>query len=148
MVRLYIGGIPPGITAEELAQRFVSFGAVAACEIAPAKEYSKLHACSPPELYPRNFGFVTLEPKDDQSLRRALQVYNGCKWRGAVMRCYVAKDSGVERVAKEIAEEMQLKLEVSGGWRRSGPLAFRRRARRELTAAPTAAAAAAAAGAT
>ena len=33
MVRLYIGGLAPDITAVDLQQRFVSFGAVQDCEV-------------------------------------------------------------------------------------------------------------------
>ncbi len=37
-VRLFVGGLPVGVRAEELVQRFASFGAVSAVQLVPAKQ--------------------------------------------------------------------------------------------------------------
>ena len=41
MVRLYVGGLPPGITADELKARFTPFGEVHSCVLASPKIYAR-----------------------------------------------------------------------------------------------------------
>lgn len=96
-VRLWLGGLPEGCTAEELAARFTPFGAVTACSLAAPKLYGQ------DTPFERHFGHVELEPKDEASLRRAISAYNGCKWRGAVLRCAIARQHFAERLAAERA---------------------------------------------
>jgi hypothetical protein len=97
-VRLYVGGLPPGITAEELAGRFAAFGEVVSAEVAPPRAGAG-------EAFPRDFGFVTLEPKDAGALERALQAYRGAKWRGGTLRCAAARPAGPARLRAERAED-------------------------------------------
>jgi len=106
--RIFIGGIPPGTTSEELVQRFKSFGDVTSCDVVPDKKYPSLLPGSEPMVFSRNFGFVTIEPKDEKSLQRAIAVYNGSLWRGCTLRCKLAKPTAMERMAEEQKEEEEL----------------------------------------
>ena len=111
--RIFIGGLPPGTTSEELVQRFKSFGDVKSSEVVPDKEYPPLMHSSEPMIFTRNFGFITIEPKDEKSLQRAISVYNGSLWRGCTLRCKLAKPTMMERLAEEEKEEEeQAKEEV------------------------------------
>jgi len=105
-VRLYVGGIPVGITPHELEDRFLPFGSVVHCEIVPPKTHSiLLHGAERQTVsYPRNFGYVSLLPKDERSLQRAISCYNGTRWRGSVMRCQIAKPTMMDTIAAEKAQ--------------------------------------------
>lgn len=112
-VRIFVGGLPAGVTADELAQRFKSFGEVEACELVPDKLYATARPNFIPEKFSRNFGYVTLVPNGDKSVSKAMGVYNGAKWRGAVLRCQLAKPSGTEGILREIEDETVKKEEAS-----------------------------------
>ena len=88
MVRLFVGGLPPGTTCEQLQQRFAAFGTVSSVDIASPKKYQSL---SHDEGFHRGFGYVELDPHDEQTLRKCMSAYNGSKWRGHVLRCHLAK---------------------------------------------------------
>ncbi len=103
--RIFIGGIPPGTTTEELIQRFKSFGDVKSCEVVPDKEYPDVLPGSEPMVFSRNFGYVTIEPKDEKTLQRAIGVYKGSLWRGCTLRCKLAKPTAMERLVEERKEE-------------------------------------------
>jgi hypothetical protein len=64
--RLFLGGLAPDTSAADVAARFAPFGRVAACEAVPPKGEGE-GAC-------RGFAYVTLEPKDAQSLARCLSL--------------------------------------------------------------------------
>lgn len=95
-LRLFVGGLPDGCTQAELEQRFSPFGKVTECDIVGPKTYSGGLA------FPRGFGYISLLPKDDQALKSCLSTYNGCKWRGKVLRCQVAKQRYAERLQAEV----------------------------------------------
>lgn len=109
--RIFIGGIPPGTTNEELIQRFKSFGDVKSCEVVPDKNYPPLLPGSEPMVFSRNFGYITLLPKDEKSLQRAIGVYNGSLWRGCTLKCKLAKPTAMERLAEERKEEEEMSNE-------------------------------------
>ncbi len=109
--RIFIGGIPPGTTSDELIQRFKSFGDVKSCEVVPDKEYPGVLPGSEPMVFSRNFGFVTIEPKDEKSLQRAIAVYNGSLWRGCTLRCKLAKPTAMEQLAEERKEDAEISNE-------------------------------------
>lgn len=117
--RLFIGGLPPSVTPEDLAQRFTSFGDVQSAEVAPDKAYPPPRPGAEPMRFPRNFGFVSLVPKDEKSVERAVNAYNGAAWRGSTLRCKVAKTAGPERLAAETVEDEEeaatAAAEVRGG---------------------------------
>lgn len=104
-MRLFVGGLPPGLTPEELRARFTPFGEVLDCRIAPPKVYgggaSSKGAGTPPATFPRDFGHVELLPKDEAALRKCISAYNGCRWRGGVLRCAPARPDYAQRLARE-----------------------------------------------
>ena len=112
--RIFIGGIPPGTTNEELIQRFKSFGDVKSCEVVPDKEYPGVLPGSEPMVFTRNFGYITIEPKDEKSLQRAIGVYNGSLWRGCTLKCKIAKPTAMELLEEEKKEEEEMANEPVG----------------------------------
>ena len=94
MVRLFVGGLPPGIGPDDLRQRFAPFGEVTECSIAPPKVYNGV-------AFARDFGHVELQPKDEAALRKCISVYNGCKWKGTVLRCSLAHQHYAEWMRQE-----------------------------------------------
>lgn len=104
MVRLFVGGLDDDVTQELLSSRFTSFGRVTACSIILRKEADPLRQLqtdknsgaicnnsarntsqrSTPGC--RGFAYVDFEPKDAAALHRCLSLYNGCKWRGGLLR--------------------------------------------------------------
>lgn len=104
-VRLYVGGLPPDVDEEQLRARFTPFGAVSACSIAPPKVYGAV-------TFPRNFGHVELEPKDEATLRRCISAYNGCRWKGAVLKCALARPHHLERL-REAEQEAEAQVGAS-----------------------------------
>ncbi len=93
-VRLFVGGLPPGVSAADLQARFTPFGEVTDLQLAPVKEYGDA-------AFPRNFAHVSLRPKDEAALRKCVSAYNGCKWKGGVLRCGLARQHYAERLAAE-----------------------------------------------
>ena len=69
MVRLYVGGLPADVTAEQLAERFAPFGRVEGADLA-APQADGCAALKDASC--RGFGYVELEPKDEAALRRCL----------------------------------------------------------------------------
>jgi len=122
-VRLYVGGLPAGVTEQELRQRFTPFGEVTAVSIAPPKMYG------PDASFPRNFGHVELVPKDEAALRKGISAYNGCRWKGSVLKCAPARRHYTERLAEEQVAKAagggggtlaatQVRLQQAGCWSR------------------------------
>jgi RNA recognition motif-containing protein len=116
-VRIFVGGLPSRLQPDELGDRFRTFGKVLNCEIAPPKQYPSLKYNLLNEFH-RGIAFVTLEPKDEASLKKCIQVYDGCKWKGAVLRCQVAKPDYLKRLRSEEEEELAeaaISKQVGGG---------------------------------
>lgn len=67
-IRLFVGGLPADVTAEELQMRFQPFGKVIGSEIVPQKEDGA--NC-------RGFGYVDLEPVSEASLSKCFAVVSG-----------------------------------------------------------------------
>ncbi|KAI3433600.1 hypothetical protein D9Q98_003410 [Chlorella vulgaris] len=95
MVRLFVGGLPAGCTSEDLRQRFQPFGEVTEVAIAPPKVYGR------DAVFPRNFAHVELTPKDEASLRKCISAYNGCQYKGSVLRVSQAHQHYTERMQRE-----------------------------------------------
>lgn len=95
-VRLFVAGLPPGVSAADLQARFTPFGEVTDLQLAPIKEYGDA-------AFPRDFAHVSLRPKDEAALRKCISAYNGCKWKGGVLRCGLARQHYAERLAAERA---------------------------------------------
>lgn len=95
MVRLFVGGLPQGVTADDLRQRFRPFGEVQECVIAPPKVYG------PDAVFPRSFGHVELLPQDEAALRRCISAYNGAKYKGSVLKVAHAHQHYAQRMREE-----------------------------------------------
>lgn len=95
-VRLYVGGLPAGVSAADLQARFTPFGEVTDLQLATTKQYGDA-------AFPRDFAHVSLRPKDEAALRKCISAYNGCKWKGGVLRCGLARQHYAERLAAERA---------------------------------------------
>ena len=97
-VRLFVSGLPSGVSPDELAARFTPFGRVLDCCLAAPKRYT----CPGQEQqFDRHFAHVTLEPTGEDAVQRCLRAYSGVKWRGSVMRCALARPSGCEQLKAE-----------------------------------------------
>jgi RNA recognition motif. (a.k.a. RRM, RBD, or RNP domain) len=71
MVRIYVGGLAPTVSEEDLKERFKPFGDVKSSEVVWSK------AVEDGRLLPgqgRGFGYVELVPKDEAALHRCLSV--------------------------------------------------------------------------
>ena len=99
-VRLYVGGLPPGVTAAELAARFAPFGAVGEVVLAQPKVYGG-GGTGGAATFARDFAHVELTPRDAAALRSCISAYSGCRWRGGLLRCSVARPRHTERLAAE-----------------------------------------------
>jgi RNA recognition motif-containing protein len=98
-MRIFVGGLPPDITAADVAARFAPFGTVTACDIAPEKQAGTATATSkakrpPPPPPCRGFAHITFEPRDAAALARCL----------SLVRCFCCRDMlGGLRVIHSIA---------------------------------------------
>lgn len=77
--KIYVGGLPRGTSAEELAQRFAPFALHGvrsiSAEVVHPKSYGASLPCHEAMAFERNFGFVAiLELKESTSIQRAVQV--------------------------------------------------------------------------
>jgi hypothetical protein len=99
MVRLFVAGLPPGCTVDDLKSLFSPFGeiVVSGCRLAPPKVY--------PDgvVFNRDFAHVELLPKDDAALRKCIGAYNGSKWRNSRLRVALARQHYTTRLEAEAA---------------------------------------------
>lgn len=93
--RVYIGGLPRSLTAEDLKNRFKMFGEIIQASIAKDSE----DQC-------RGFGHITINTTTNQ-WTKCLSVYNHAKWKGGVMKIEDAKPDYKE---KHEAEKERIKL--------------------------------------
>lgn len=82
--RLYISGLTPDVTAEEIKKPFASFGTVQNVAIAMNEE----RKC-------RGFAHLSIN-MSDESLRRCSKIYNGSKWKGSKLNIELAKPDFME----------------------------------------------------
>ncbi|XP_078677891.1 nucleolar protein 8-like isoform X2 [Branchiostoma floridae x Branchiostoma belcheri] len=90
--RLYVGGLFCEVTDADLIGRFEKFGQVSSVDIVRRTDDK-----GKPE---RTFAYVNLTTTD-QKLKKCMAVYNKSKWKGHDMQIQVAKESFLERLAKE-----------------------------------------------
>lgn len=106
-VKLWVGGLPPNVSESELHQRFSSFGKVISCTLAPSRKY-------PNEIeFERNFGYVTLKPTNEESLERAIAVYDGARWKSHTLGVEPARPDFKERTEAENVNEAAAVLKTS-----------------------------------
>lgn len=93
--RVYVGGLPAGITAEDLQNRFKSFGKIDSVCLAK-DQFENGERC-------RGFGFFDLETSDEQ-WKRCLNTYNGTIWQGSRVKLEEARPSRLQTVLEEAKE--------------------------------------------
>ncbi|KAH8556653.1 hypothetical protein BGW37DRAFT_552910 [Umbelopsis sp. PMI_123] len=96
--RVYIGGLPRSLTAEDLRNRFKMFGEIVDASIAKDIE----NQC-------RGFGHITIKTTTNQ-WTKCVSVYNNAKWKGGVMKIEDAKPGYKEKIEAE-KQEIKLKQE-------------------------------------
>lgn len=67
--RLYVGGLPEGVTEESIKARFNTFGRVLSVELPAARV---LEGEGAEARSHRGFGYVELVPADDAAVRRCI----------------------------------------------------------------------------
>lgn len=87
--RVYIGGLPRSMTADDLQNRFKMFGEISNASIAKDTE----NQC-------RGFGYITISTTTNQ-WTKCLSVYNNAKWKGGVMKIEDAKPEYKEKLEAE-----------------------------------------------
>ncbi|KAI8583142.1 hypothetical protein K450DRAFT_224414 [Umbelopsis ramanniana AG] len=96
--RVYIGGLPRSMTADDLQNRFKMFGEISDASIAKDTE----NQC-------RGFGYITIQTTTNQ-WTKCLSVYNNAKWKGGVMKIEDAKPEYKEKLEAE-KQALRLKQE-------------------------------------
>ena len=71
-IRLFVGGLPANVTAQQLAGRFASFGTLAALDLVPDKLDSGTARC-------RGFAYIDFLPQNDQALHRCISLVSSAK---------------------------------------------------------------------
>nr|KAJ3417068.1 nucleolar protein 8 [Polyrhizophydium stewartii] len=87
--RLFVGGVAPEVTPEELGARFAAFGQVSGVAIE-----SKAGADG------GRFAYLSIETTVG-SLKKCYSIYNGTKWRGHALRIEEAKQHYLVRLHRE-----------------------------------------------
>ncbi|CAO3676216.1 unnamed protein product [Umbelopsis ramanniana] len=88
--RVYIGGLPRSMTADDLQNWFKMFGDIVDASIAKDTE----NQC-------RGFGHITIKTTTNQ-WTKCLSVYNNAKWKGGVMKIEDAKPEYKEKLQAEM----------------------------------------------
>ncbi|KAL4227157.1 nucleolar protein 8 [Mactra antiquata] len=101
--RLFVGGLFPEITKDELQERFKSFGEVNSVEIKIRKDYDG----SPI----KTFAYVDMKT-DDTNLKKLMNIYNRSKWKGSQLKIQKAKENFLLRLEKERQEQEELKKKI------------------------------------
>ncbi|KAG0561499.1 hypothetical protein KC19_9G069200 [Ceratodon purpureus] len=98
-LRLFVGGLGPTVGAGDLLQRFAPLGTVHKIDLVEGKK-----GWDPEDAAQRGFAYVDFEASSEASLRKLFSAYNGCKFKGGVLRVEKAKEHYVDRLRREWAE--------------------------------------------
>ncbi|KAJ0985216.1 hypothetical protein J5N97_003572 [Dioscorea zingiberensis] len=90
-MRIFVGGLGVGVTAEDMEKTFSTLGRVAAVDLVRTNG--------------RSFAYMNFHPNSDKSLARLFATYNGCMWKGAKLRVEKAKEHYLARLSREWAED-------------------------------------------
>jgi len=101
--RIFVGGLLESIGDADVEKLFSSFGKVIGLDRMGYKERTFYRRNKHVRVrYERRIAFLTLEVAEDKVALKAVKALNGTKWKGATLRCQLAKPSGLERVRHEI----------------------------------------------
>ncbi|XP_061187679.1 nucleolar protein 8-like [Saccostrea echinata] len=92
MKRVFVGGLFPGVTEEEIRDRFSRFGEVTEVEIKRKKNGE--------DSSEKIFAYVNLNISEE-NLSKCFSVYNKTKWRGSQLKLQLAKEDFLKRLGKE-----------------------------------------------
>lgn len=109
--RLFVGGLPAETKADDLVQRFGSFGVVSEVEIVRSKDPALKGSIWQRDVRRflltllrhsigqcRGFAYVQLDTPD---VERCIKTYNGSRWKGKVMKVQLAKLHYLKRLQAE-----------------------------------------------
>ncbi|XP_077132712.1 nucleolar protein 8 [Ranitomeya variabilis] len=90
--RLYVGGLGPSVTDDELSERFGRFGKVGEVDII----YRKDDQGNPV----RTFAYMNINISDTD-LKKCLSLLNKTKWKGGLLQIEMAKESFLHKLEQE-----------------------------------------------
>lgn len=93
MKRLFVGGLFPGVTEDDIVERFKRFGEVTDVEIKKKKTTDTASLGN-------TFAYIDLNITDE-NLFKCISLYNKTKWKGFSLRIQLAKEDFLKRLIKE-----------------------------------------------
>lgn len=93
MKRLFVGGLFPGVTEDDIVERFKHFGEVTDVEIKKKKTTDTASLGN-------TFAYIDLNITDE-NLFKCISLYNKTKWKGFSLRIQLAKEDFLKRLIKE-----------------------------------------------
>lgn len=93
MKRLFVGGLFPDVTDEDIFERFKRFGDVTGVEI-KKKKTTDIASLG------NTFAYIDLNITEE-NLSKCISLYNKTKWKGFLLRIQLAKEDFLKRLTKE-----------------------------------------------
>lgn len=93
MKRLFVGGLFPGVTEDDIIERFKRFGEITGVEIKNKKTTDTASLGN-------TFAYIDLNITDE-NLAKCFSLYNKTKWKGLSLRIQLAKEDFLKRLIKE-----------------------------------------------
>lgn len=93
MKRLFVGGLFPGVTEDDIIERFKRFGEITGVEIKKKKTTDTASLGN-------TFAYIDLNITDE-NLAKCFSLYNKTKWKGLSLRIQLAKEDFLKRLIKE-----------------------------------------------
>ncbi|XP_059142461.1 uncharacterized protein LOC131930108 isoform X2 [Physella acuta] len=93
--RLFIGGLTSDVSAEEIIERFSRFGKVSNLSLKNRVDETGNHV--------KSFAHLDLEG-DESKIKKCFSTYQNSKWKGSVLKLQYAKESFLDRLARERVE--------------------------------------------
>lgn len=90
--RVFIGGLYPGVTENELKQRFSSYGAISDIEVKVKKDVEGNPV--------KTFAYMDID-SSDADIKKCFRTYNKTKWKGSELSLQFAKENFVKRLEEE-----------------------------------------------
>ncbi|KAM9799556.1 nucleolar protein 8 isoform 2-T4 [Syngnathus typhle] len=98
MPRLYVGGLSHSVTQKDLTDRFGNFGNVEDVELRTRRDEEGVPY--------KTFAYINLNISDTD-LKKCMSVLNKSKWKGGTLQIELAKESFLQKLARERQAEQQ-----------------------------------------
>ncbi|XP_061147706.1 nucleolar protein 8 isoform X2 [Syngnathus typhle] len=98
MPRLYVGGLSHSVTQKDLTDRFGNFGNVEDVELRTRRDEEGVPY--------KTFAYINLNISDTD-LKKCMSVLNKSKWKGGTLQIELAKESFLQKLAREREAEQQ-----------------------------------------